>query len=314
MNIKQFEEKYVAAAESLMRANYLEMQEKMTVLPDVKEMPALDYLCEHGIGFVALDEDDELVGYLCCYAPIDEFWGKVKGAFSPLHGHGAVKENRKKIYHQLYQALAETLVKEEILSHAISVYAADEVAVKGFFEIGFGNACVDGMLRSFDLGVSAIDGVAFFELSRAQFGDVLPLQNALIRHLGQAPTFLRYQEMSLEEFEKRVKEDQRFFVLKRDDEMIGYVRVQNDGENFVSCSEGVMNISGAYLKEEYRGKGMFPALIQSVLNVLKKEGVENVGVDYESFNLTANSFWTKYFEPYTWSMVRRIDERVLEEI
>ena len=104
-------------------------------------------------------------------------------------------------------------------------------------------------------------------------------------------------------------------MLKKDDEMIGYVRVQNDGENFVSCSEEVMNISGAYLKEEYRGKGMFPALIQSVLNVLKKEGVENVGVDYESFNLTANSFWPKYFELYTRSMVeRRIDERVLEEI
>ena len=115
MNIKQFDKKYVAAAESLMRANYLEMQEKMIVLPDVKEMPALDYLCEHGIGFVALDEDDEFLGYLCCYAPIDDFWGKVKGAFSPLHGHGAVKENRKKIYHRLYQALAETLVERKNL-------------------------------------------------------------------------------------------------------------------------------------------------------------------------------------------------------
>ena len=116
MNIKHFEEKYVAAAESLMRANYLEMQEKMTVLPDVKEMPALDYLCEHGIGFVALDEDDELVGgtYVVMHRLMN-FGGKVKGAFSPLHGHGAVKENRKKIYHRLYQALAETLVKEKNL-------------------------------------------------------------------------------------------------------------------------------------------------------------------------------------------------------
>ncbi len=314
MNIKQFEEKYVGAAENLMRENYAEMQTKMAFLPDLNEFPYLDYFAEHGVGVVALDANDDLLGYLCCYAPIENFWGFVKGAFSPLHGHGAVQENRKYIYNRLYQALSEMLVKEKILSHAISVYAADEVAVQGFFENGFGNACVDGILWNFDLGVKAVENVEFFELEKECFGDVLAMQNALIRHLGKAPTFLSYREMNLEEFENRVKEDQRFFAVKKNNEMIGYVRVQKDGENFISSSNGMMNISGAYLKEEYRGQGIYPALIQYVLNTLKKEGVENVGVDYESFNLTANSFWPKYFEPYTWSMVRRVDERALEVI
>ena len=314
MNIKQFEIKYVGAAENLMRENYEEMRTKMAFLPDLDELPSLNYFAEHGVGVVALDANDNLLGYLCCYAPIENFWGFVKGAFSPLHGHGAVRENRKYIYNRLYQAFSEMLVKDEILSHGITVYRGDEVAVLGFFENGFGNACVDGILRNFDLGVKAVEDVEFFELERERFGDVLGMQNALIRHLGKAPTFLSYREMNFEEFEERLKEDQRYFAVKKDDEMIGYARVQKDGENFISSSDGMMNISGAYLKEEYRGQGIYPALIQYVLNVLKKEGAERVGVDYESFNLTANSFWPKYFEPYTWSMVRRVDDRALEVI
>ena len=46
--------------------------------------------------------------------------------------------------------------------------------------------------------------------------------------------------------------------------------------------------------------------------MLKKEGFCRLGVDYESFNSTANRFWPKYFEPYTKSVVRRIDECALE--
>ena len=45
---------------------------------------------------------------------------------------------------------------------------------------------------------------------------------------------------------------------------------------------------------------------------LKKEGFLRLGVDYESFNPTANVFWPKYFEVYTKSVVRRIDECALE--
>jgi len=46
---------------------------------------------------------------------------------------------------------------------------------------------------------------------------------------------------------------------------------------------------------------------------LKEEGYKLLGVDYESFNSTANGFWLKYFTPYTNSVVRRIDECALHE-
>jgi len=48
-----------------------------------------------------------------------------------------------------------------------------------------------------------------------------------------------------------------------------------------------------------------------MMEVLKKDGVERLGVDFESFNPTAHAFWLKYFEAYTHSVVRRIDERAI---
>jgi hypothetical protein len=36
------------------------------------------------------------------------------------------------------------------------------------------------------------------------------------------------------------------------------------------------------------------------------------GVDFESFNLSGNAFWNRYFSPYTYSLARRIDENILK--
>lgn len=43
-----------------------------------------------------------------------------------------------------------------------------------------------------------------------------------------------------------------------------------------------------------------------------RSGKTHLGVDYETVNPTALYFWTKYFTPYTYSYIRRIDERVVK--
>lgn len=43
----------------------------------------------------------------------------------------------------------------------------------------------------------------------------------------------------------------------------------------------------------------------------QERGKTYLGVDYETVNPTALHFWTKYFTPYTYSYIRRIDERVV---
>ncbi|MGN1181187.1 MAG: GNAT family N-acetyltransferase, partial [Suilimivivens sp.] len=62
--------------------------------------------------------------------------------------------------------------------------------------------------------------------------------------------------------------------------------------------------------EEYRSKGVAKQLLDAMARRCMKEGKSYLGVDYETINPTALRFWTKYFEPYTYSFIRRIDERI----
>lgn len=52
-------------------------------------------------------------------------------------------------------------------------------------------------------------------------------------------------------------------------------------------------------------------MLEYLCEVSEKEGKEYIGVDCETLNPTALRFWSKYFEKYTYSYARRIDERIL---
>lgn len=62
---------------------------------------------------------------------------------------------------------------------------------------------------------------------------------------------------------------------------------------------------------EYRGRDIYPNLLNYAIDKLAGEGYKLLGVDFESFNPTAYGFWLKHFTAYTKSVVRRIDECAL---
>jgi len=70
--------------------------------------------------------------------------------------------------------------------------------------------------------------------------------------------------------------------------------------------------AGAYCLPEHRGKGLNKQLLSMLIQKLKAKGYTRLGVDFESLNPTAYGFWPKYFNAYTHSVVRRIDEKVFE--
>ena len=51
-----------------------------------------------------------------------------------------------------------------------------------------------------------------------------------------------------------------------------------------------------------------------VINTLEAEGYTKLGVDFESINPSGSGFWLKYFNAYTNSVVRRIDEQILKRV
>lgn len=57
---------------------------------------------------------------------------------------------------------------------------------------------------------------------------------------------------------------------------------------------------------------MMRQLLDADVEMCIKEGKSYMGVDYETINPTALRFWTKYFAPYTYSFIRRMDERIYQ--
>jgi GNAT superfamily N-acetyltransferase len=102
-----------------------------------------------------------------------------------------------------------------------------------------------------------------------------------------------------------------FFVAKLEGKIVAYVRAELDGETFICDTPGYLHIKGAFCLPEHRSKGLNQTLLSLLIQKLKPQGYTRLGVDFESINPTAYSFWLKHFDAYTHSVVRRIDEHAI---
>ena len=310
LELTTFTREHIPQARTLALSCYIEERVSVPILPEMDGVPPLECFADNALGVSAL-RDGVLVGFLCCYNPIDNFFGTTKGTFSPIHAHGAIRKDRAKLYSLLYAAAADKWVRAGVLSHAIALYSHDREGMDSFFRNGFGARCVDAIRPAVPLGVVRMEGCAFRELSCGELETVLPMKNGLIDHLCASPVYIPLSRISLAELEAEQRErSSRFFLAERKGCPAAFVEIQSSGENFACEGQDMMNVCGAYMYPEHRGRGLYAGLLDHLLSVLQDEGYKRLGVDYESINPTARGFWEKYFTPYTYSLTRRIDERV----
>ena len=199
------------------------------------------------------------------------------------------------------------------MSHAIALYAHDEPAINSFFVNSFGLRVIEAIRPMESVRCKSAPGYSFLKVEAAKKSETLELKNLLINHLGGSPIFIHRPQMDdtyLEmEYERRKP---RYFVARHKDRVIAWLETTDSGENFASDDSSVQNICGAFCLPEHRGKDVFQNLLNCAITSLKSEGYTRLGVDFESFNPTAYGFWLKYFEPYLKSVVRRIDDKILE--
>jgi len=267
-------------------------------------------LFESKYGMVALNED-ELIGYLVFEGPWDGFFGKVKGAFSPLGGSAFGGNERNKLASLLFQNVSELLVEDEICSIAVCRYAHDYETAKSFVMNGFGIRCSDSIR---DLSIPLIakccsDNITYMELEKSELKNIVELKKDLAKHLCKGPIFFPPNLNNFEEWLNR--NTNRIYVAKENNNIIGYIEIGVDGENFITDYNKMLNICGAYFNKEYRNSGIPTCLIEYVIDILKKEGINYLGVDCETLNPNALRFWGKHFDNYTYSFARRIDERII---
>ena len=311
---EKFTEKHIGEAVKLALA---ELENERKQCPDLpcgdfsKHLTGLlHWLSGQPFGKAAINEG-KLVGYMIFAGPWDGFFGDVKGVFSPLGGSAFSydHENRGRLASMLFASTAEEFVKQGVFNCALSRYAHDEETAKSFILNGFGIRCSDAVREISKLNLPrSRSSVVFIELPPDEFERIRKLRSGLVRHLEGSPVFC---PTDMDRYEQWFhKEGMRVFAAESDGEIIGFISVDDDAENFITEHDKMKNICGAYFDENYRGKGIAQNLLLFVAETLKAEGATHLGVDCETLNPTALNFWGKYFEPYTYSFTRRIDERV----
>jgi len=315
IKILSFNKNHIKQAREIALANYNEERSIVESLPRIDTISAVAFegFVDNGLG-VAMFDGEKMLGFLCCDDPWGNAFGtSANGTFAPIHAHGAISENRSEIYKRLYQAAAEIWVDKGINYHAISVYTHNSQAVDAFFSCGFGLRCVDAIRPLINFEHSDCEGIIFEELTKMDVAKVREMRNALSIHLGKSPCFMRLSLADRESWIARAEaRDSRVFATLDNGKAIAFIEVTDDGENFATWDEGVQNICGAFCLPEYRGKGMMQGLLNHVITQLKADvDINSLGVDFESFNLSSNGFWLKYFTAYTSTVTRRIDECAL---
>lgn len=317
MRIEQLQEQYASQAALLVQEEYDAERRRVSGLPaqDCAWLLTRRLTREFAKsrGLLAL-EGDKLLGFLCFPYTSEGQFGRVKGAFSPVHDNAFAGERRGEIASLLFQYAAQGMIRENILSYAICHYAHDEEILKSLILNGFGIRCADAVRRlDGPLSAPADTGCTFAELSCAQAERVLPLKHALCRHLRHSPIFLPCGLASMDEFMQTCrKRHSRFFVARQGQDVVGFLELCGDGETFVTEAPDMRSICGAFVLPVFRGTGVARALLSFLIETLRAEGVHYLGVDCETINPNALHFWGKYFDNYTYSLIRRIDERIVD--
>ena len=278
----------------------------------------IEWLFSENLGVIAHDENEKLTGYMLFAGPWDGFFGNCDGAFSPLGcswiSPELESEQRIDLMSRLLQKGMEVLVNKKITSIALSEPVWDNDISKALSLSGFGIRCSDAIMQikdgNFKCHRNCDSDVIFEELASGKIDLIKPLFSELEEHLASSPCFFPPEEGCFEIWCERF--DPKIIVAKADGNIVGHIAfTDKDGENFISSSSNVLNIHGMFVKKEFRSKGIADGLLKAVYEVARKQGFNFLGVDYETLNPTALRFWTKYFEPYTYSWHRRIDERIL---
>lgn len=311
MKVIPFKAKHIQQAAKLAELSFKEENNRLNNILPKEDIPDLSHFMDNNLGVAAFDEDT-MLGFICCYGPINNLFGTSEGIYSPLYANSAVAQNRQRIYSAMYEYASDVWVKHKLLSHSITLYANDTDAINSFFDNGFGKRCVDGIKDTNRCSYDLKNTDSFYELDKKDFSRVHKLNNLTKCHLQKPPAFMYRKPDSLYEFLDDITDDVRIFAAQKNNELFAYLKVQNQGETFISHTKDMMNITGAYILNEYRGQGIFNDLMYYAIDILKKDGYNYLGTDYESINPTANNFWQKHFTPYTYSLTRRIDERILK--
>ena len=316
LEIKDFSESHIEEAQKLLFQNHKNERECVNTISDIDSMPDLLHFSQNGLGVSAFD-GTKFIGYLCAYGPLMNNFNTIStiGIWSPLESNGVIKTDDGKIIAKIYQEAARRWVAVGALDHRIGIFAHNHFLEKQLFNYGFGLRCIDAIRPMEEIETAPLNDIHYKKaINYDDFERMAPLFQLKYKHFEDSPLFMRYPQPYPTSDEiwlnRKMNEEGVMYYAEKDDTIIAYMRVTDEGENYISNGKDIKNIKDTYCLPEYRGKGIIQNLMNYVIGIYKNEGFTRLGVDFESFNPTARGFWLKYFTEYSHGLERRIDDRI----
>lgn len=271
---------------------------------------ALQQRLEHGSGVIARQNGD-IVGYLTVFGPIPDYRPGVAGIFAPLLSCVVTDSDTDNVFTIMLTELGRIPSLADVSIAAFTCPVNNVVLNQSLSQNGFGIRCADSVASLADLSLTT--SPATFDIEEIPWQEavtLLEVKQSLARHLASSPMFMEHFDFTPEFVARKSEERQSVHLAARDgDRIIGYIEATSDGENYLTRSPQMRNICGAGVLPEYRNRGVMQSLLTRLASKYRAEGVQALGVDYETLNPNARGFWERFFTPYTWSWERRYDHR-----
>jgi GNAT superfamily N-acetyltransferase len=234
-----------------------------------------------------------------------------KTAFCPVIGHAALIEDDKSIYHALYTATSQRWVKDNRFNHLWMTFYDYTELKDMLYDIGFGSYVIDACQK---VPQNVLKTNCPYKITKAVFDDVdalLELENELNNYLLNPPIFLKREGCSTNNIVRIINKNEVFLAWDNGS-LIGVMSLKLDQgyhfEKLTTTDSGYIGSPGAFVKAEYRGKGVGTRLLTEVLDCCAEAGKPFVHVSFETANPYASRFWPKYFRPVLSSLRRTINK------
>jgi len=320
MKITELRQQHLGEASELFAASYRTEREIVPILDEnfgttAAVLPKLRSCLEKNRG-VAVLENSKLIGFMTGFY-IDRFLGPHRGAYCPEWAHGSTDENAFEIYRLMYRDLGQRWAEDGCLTHAINFMNHAAEAQNAFAWNGFGGICFDAVRPVEPIAVELPAGLRISRMREEDIPVWLPMVDAQARHLTGSPSFMPYLEPKKAEDLRAILDEPGNFAWMawQGDDAVGYMKVapSEHGAAWMVNGERKFAVNGAYVRPEHRSRGIAGMLLSAVMDWGAEEGFSRCSVDFEATNSEACGFWLKHFQPVCRSMVRRLDERILNK-
>jgi len=251
-------------------------------------------------------KNDEVVGYMAWM--YFDFHGE-RSAFLPISGNAANAENENMIYHEMYMTASKKWIQDDRFNHLWMIYYDDAGLQERLYDLGFGSYVIDACKKTDPQTFTSAPVYKITEATQNDADEVLAMENESDDNLLRPPVFLIRRYCDKEEVLKLIN-DEKVFIAWDKGRAIGMMSVDiNQKHHFehLTVAESAGGLC-AYIRPEYRGKGVGTQILNMVCEYCRKNGKPYLHVSFESANPDAVRFWPKHFKPAIRSVRRGVNK------